>query len=159
MEKADRFVEVARTPIIAAVKRMKMVEPDYYRKKFHGKDAVEVAFFGLQNGILELHVRGIAVTIEKGGETANITRKDCPGANCIQDTYAAFLGSHDVNMPYVNEHPEIKSIDLALAARKLVELEIESNPNEVGPPIDILRITRNRAEWVQRKTECPEIQK
>ena len=39
-------------------------------------------------------------------------------------------------------------------ARRLIEAEIEANPSEVGPPVDILRITTSGVCWVQVKPEC-----
>jgi hypothetical protein len=40
-----------------------------------------------------------------------------------------------------------------------INLEIKANPSRVGPPIDILRITPQGAEWIQhKKPECEEIQ-
>jgi len=35
--------------------------------------------------------------------------------------------------------------------------EIINRGDIVGPPIDILRITKSGAEWIQHKKECPEI--
>jgi hypothetical protein len=42
--------------------------------------------------------------------------------------------------------------------RRLIEIEIAARGEYVGPPIDIVRISRNGAQWIQRKTECAELQ-
>ncbi len=39
-------------------------------------------------------------------------------------------------------------------ARRLVAAEVEANPAEVGPPIDILRISDDGLCWVEVKPEC-----
>ena len=41
-------------------------------------------------------------------------------------------------------------------ARRLIEAEIKANPDEVGPPIDVLRITEAGACWAVVKPECGE---
>jgi len=43
-------------------------------------------------------------------------------------------------------------------ARRLVEMEIAAKPDKVGPPVDIIRVDRNGIQWVEKKSECPEIQ-
>jgi hypothetical protein len=41
----------------------------------------------------------------------------------------------------------------------LIRVAITNSGNDVGLPIDILRMTMDGATWVQHKKECPEIQK
>lgn len=48
----------------------------------------------------------------------------------------------------------IKNLDKTIS--KCIELIAKERPT-VKLPIDILRITKDRAEWVQHKPECPEI--
>lgn len=43
------------------------------------------------------------------------------------------------------------------AIRDWIKLEAIANPQKVALPIDILRITPGKAEWIQHKPECPEI--
>jgi len=36
----------------------------------------------------------------------------------------------------------------------LIEIELEARSEYVGPPIDIVRITPNGAQWIKKKTDC-----
>jgi hypothetical protein len=38
--------------------------------------------------------------------------------------------------------------------KELVELEIADKPDVVGPPIDVLQISKTDAVWKQRKQDC-----
>ena len=42
----------------------------------------------------------------------------------------------------------------AFGVEYLIRLEIEEEGDDVGPPIDILRITRSGAQWIRRKRQC-----
>ena len=159
LKKADRFVEVTQKPFIQALEEMEKVGSDYNRLISSGKPTIGIALFGIENKVLELHLRTIEVTIENGKATTKIVRKDCPGVSCSGlPVYLAFLGSQAANLIYAKVHPEMQH-DLLSAARTLIEVEIQSNPGEVGPPIDILHISADGARWAQKKSECPEIQK
>jgi len=153
-EKADRFARQVQEPLIRALKRIQSIDPEYYRRRLpEGREVVQVAFFGFEVGAPRLHVRAATLRNQK----LVITRKDCPGGDCVQNTMAAILGSSDGAYSYINAHPEIQDIDLAQATNKLVEAEIRNNPNEVGGPVDILRIDKTGARWVQKKPSCPRI--
>lgn len=158
LEKATRFEEMIREPIIRAMRSIKSNKRDYYQRRFAGKESVQVAFFAWESGAPELHIRSVTVTGKFGRETANIDRKDCPGSDCVNNTMASFLGNNDAILRYVREHPEIRNTDLVAASQKLVEIEIADIPREVGPPIDILRITKDHTEWIKKKPECRDIQ-
>ena len=55
--------------------------------------------------------------------------------------------------------PEFWRVGIVEGIRSLIELEIAAEPAHTGGPIDILRITKDGAEWIQRKQECPDIDK
>jgi len=42
----------------------------------------------------------------------------------------------------------------AVGVEYLIQLEIEEDGDDVGPPIDILRITKRGAQWIRRKRQC-----
>ena len=47
-----------------------------------------------------------------------------------------------------------KRLDPVTSARMLVQMQIDATPDSVGPPIDIIRLTPNSTEWIQKKPEC-----
>jgi hypothetical protein len=42
----------------------------------------------------------------------------------------------------------------AVGVERLIQMEIDGEPDDVGPPIDLLRITRRGAQWIRLKREC-----
>ncbi|HEV7747357.1 MAG TPA: hypothetical protein VGO56_20335 [Pyrinomonadaceae bacterium] len=44
-----------------------------------------------------------------------------------------------------------------VGVERLIQMEIDDEPDDVGPPIDILRITKRGAQWVRRKRQCTEV--
>lgn len=41
-----------------------------------------------------------------------------------------------------------------VGVERLIQMEIDEEGDDVGPPIDILRITRSGAQWIKRKSQC-----
>ena len=40
------------------------------------------------------------------------------------------------------------------AIRRVIEAAIKANPSDVGPPIDIVRLSQQGVEWLERKPLC-----
>jgi hypothetical protein len=55
------------------------------------------------------------------------------------------------------ESPLPKSFNAIKNIRRWITKEANIVPDKVGLPVDILRITPSRAEWIQHKKECQEI--
>jgi len=45
-------------------------------------------------------------------------------------------------------------VDPAVGVERLIQMEIDEEGDDVGPPIDILRLTKSGAQWIRRKPEC-----
>jgi len=70
----------------------------------------------------------------------------------IEGEQSEILDSIDKNALDKPDFDPIKNII------KWIRLEATANPDKVRLPIDILRITKDRAEWIQHKPECKEIE-
>ncbi|MGO9612847.1 MAG: hypothetical protein ACLPX5_07425, partial [Dissulfurispiraceae bacterium] len=82
----------------------------------------------------------------------------CPG-DCQGSFVTIFLGQTEAIRTYLQKHEHfLYSTDSVTAVRNLVELEISKEPSFVGPPIDILRLTKDGAEWLQKKSLCTDVQ-
>jgi len=42
-----------------------------------------------------------------------------------------------------------------VGVERLIQMEIDEEGDDVGPPIDILRLTSKGAQWIRRKRQCP----
>ncbi len=45
-------------------------------------------------------------------------------------------------------------VEPVVGVERLIQMEIDEEGDDVGPPIDILRITRRGAQWIRRKPQC-----
>lgn len=115
---------------------------------------------GLDEGELVLMVRTFRLMISPSGSLSfEIGRFTCPG-DCQQTGITILEGQTEAIRKYLLQHTlYLYYADPVTAVRDLVGLEIAEAPSSVGPPIDILRLTKKGAEWIQRKPLCPDIQK
>ena len=65
-----------------------------------------------------------------------------------------FLGTSEAAAAYEGEHPEVWAAGSVAGVRELLEVQVGATPATVGPPVDILRLTKDGGEWVQRKEGC-----
>ena len=49
-----------------------------------------------------------------------------------------------------------QEVDLPSRLTEIISLQARATPLSVGGPVDIIRLTTDGAEWLQRKPECPE---
>ncbi len=127
-------------------------------KRFVNQPIHTVLIAGSDNNDLVLMVRTFNLIVSPSGYLSfEIGRYSCPG-DCREPSIAIFEGKTEAIRNYLQENGYfLNSMDPAIAVRDLVGLEISKEPSSVGPPVDILRLTRKGAEWIQRKPLCPDI--
>jgi hypothetical protein len=127
---------------------------------------LEIAFFGIENGITKVSKVKLAPVNDRGlfsndPDVASVSSMACP-TDCPNGTHTFFLGTYgDILDAFGEEKPFEVATKLwhgtsVKVARKMVELEVAKHGGSVGPPIDILRLTKNGTQWIQRKKECQE---
>ena len=95
----------------------------------------------------------------------NVTKMDCPGLLCADGMGGNVLGESKAIKEYMANNPASFNINSGptFLVRKFLQIEIDDQqdkvPRKVGPPIDIIKVTKDGAEWIEHKKECPEIQK
>jgi hypothetical protein len=131
----------------------------FFLERFSTYPMHTIIVVGSDNGELVLIVRTFRPILSRSGSLSfEIRRFDCPG-DCQESFITVFGGQTEAIRNYLQENEYfLSSTDPVTAVRDLVELEISKDPSFVGPPVDILRLTKNGAEWVQRKSLCPDIQ-
>ncbi len=131
----------------------------FFHQRFIKYPMHTIIIVGSDNGELVLMVRTFRLILSRSGTISfEIRRFDCPG-DCQESFTTVFGGRTEAIRKYLQENEYfLPYTDPVTAVRELVELEISKDPSFVGPPVDILRLTRNGAEWVQRKSLCPDIQ-
>jgi hypothetical protein len=48
----------------------------------------------------------------------------------------------------------LAGVQPVVGVERLIQMEIDEEGDDVGPPIDILRITKSGAQWIRRKRQC-----
>ncbi len=67
------------------------------------------------------------------------------------------MGKHEAIDRDLPKKPGIWKNDPVEVVRELLQIEVASEPETVGPPIDILRITQRGSEWIQEKEICEDL--
>jgi hypothetical protein len=127
------------------VPAIKQRDPDLYAKLAGGQPVISLVLVGAEKGVP--FAKGIMFTVD------SVMENSCPG-NCLFGVKTLWLGQSDAIGKYMEKH-RIPRKPFADFARFLIQLEIDSKAEGVEGPIDILRITPDGPEWIQRKPDCP----
>lgn len=159
-DKIYRFEQLVQIPLSRAWEYVRYDNPKFFEDSFDGGDkvALEVVFAGVVDG--ELSLRSLNFTFEhltpiRVGPTH---RSSCPG-DCPTGYYTYFIGSKQTMANYALMNPQIWEADPVSAINTLIQVQTNSTPNKVGGPIDILFITKDRAQWIQKQAACGELNK
>jgi hypothetical protein len=141
--KAEAFVETARAPYEAAIRRIREVSAqDFARTTVN--QPTEVIFAGVQDGQVALVVRGFIADSEARVE---VERFDNVGPENPGLGY--FLGLNERIRTYINSHPDWTKMGYSKAARRFVEMEILAHSEFAGPPISEVEIdSKGRLKWL-----------
>lgn len=148
--KAKRIVERVKEPLRKHVENILRHDPALLQKM---PEPLQIALATIEN---QKPVLVFIVVQSKQGADGSVSIaasiESCP-ENCHPGEIR-MLGTHEAiekelkrNRSLLENRPEDYTISL-------IEIESKSSEN-VKPPIDVLRITRNGSEWIQKKEDCP----
>ncbi len=114
-------------------------------------DVVQLAVAQVVNrqpmlGIIELRQ-------DTGTKLLRATTNVCPG-HCDPNHAMFYLGYWERIRPYVAGPGEPRRVESAASLDRLIRLEMQAHPREVGAPINILELTSNGARWLQNGGNC-----
>src|SRR5579871_1900941 len=114
-------------------------------------DVVQLAVAQVVNrqpmlGIIELRQ-------SRGQDNLTLRTTVCPG-NCSRDNALFYLGYFDRIAPYVAGHGQPRSVESAASIDRLIRMEMQAHPRDVGAPINILELTSYGARWLQNGGNC-----
>ncbi len=85
-----------------------------------------------------------------------IHRRSCPG-DCPDGEYVFFAGNQEAarkrTAEFYKSHGTVTSPSEFV--EELVDAEVRGSPEEVGPPITILRVDTQGAHWISNDSSCP----
>jgi hypothetical protein len=149
------FERIAKPRLVAAVERMRVDAPKLFAKHVRGEGVVfSVAFVAIERGTPTLEL--VEFRYRAGG-SLDVTRESCPGGGCIgvgAESY--FLGQSDAIMKHraATPPPDLTLDTITDYFVSLVELEIKAHPEDVGGPIDVVRINLNGTAQSLRRGHC-----
>jgi hypothetical protein len=150
-ERVGKFEILIEGPLFNMLRITQLKAPSYFESNLHNKTIMQAAFFGFERGLPYLYVRSYMCKTRSSGQIMiDVERREC----VAQCDLLAILGKSGAIEKYINQTTGYKKRPPIELARKFVELEIADEPEIVGPPIDILQITKTGAVWQQRKPEC-----
>ncbi len=143
--------------LLSELSHLKTQEPQTYFKKIEGGQLfLRIIVAGFEKGRPLVFVRSFrALQYNPGQIGVAVIPDDCL-ADCKPTVVTRFLGESDAIEGLPEETPDFWKAGLSDGVRRLIEIEIAARSEYVGPPIDIVRISPNVAQWIARKSECSE---
>ena len=149
-QRADTFLRIAHDPVASAARFMREREPAVF-SQIRNRDMFDVFFAGTSNGQLMILSRGFRVSTDGTIWSEKDESRSQPGLPAIGVILA---GSRKHIVAYLQNHPDwANRIDIVLAVKAFLQLEVDANPEAVGPPISILEIDQGKICWIARG-EC-----
>jgi hypothetical protein len=147
--------EAALIPALAEVANAIRTEnPSWYDRHAEGLALTRVLFDAFEDGANHLRLREFVTRANPSADRVDVsvTRTDCPGPAC-PDSRIFFLGQYEFASKAAGDLPMSPATKLAEGVRRSIEAEIAHNPGHVGPPVSIVEITKDGANWID-KGEC-----
>ena len=155
-ETANDLAERLTAMLGSYLERLKKGNPYLYGKLLEEQDGaitsiLLTAYEGDQPVAIGLSFRA---SEETGGRVRiTATRVACPG-DCPDGVMYFFLGERRPIDRYIAEHGRDRLLPASSGAPFLVQLVIDGGSKFVGPPIDVMIISRQGVSWHARKEGC-----
>jgi hypothetical protein len=154
-EVATALARAAPQPVAAALAALRAGQPDAFERK--AADSTPGVILARWEG--ERPALGyVRFVLKRAGHTLAVQPVVhlCPGQDCPHGVAGVFAapGLADTQ-EFQLRHPHYAPGNLVDTARRFVQAQIDRRWPSVGPPIDIIRLKRGTAAWVQRQVSCP----
>jgi len=154
-EKISILMGFLVSELLSELSHLKAHDPQTYFKKIEGGQLfLRIIVAGFEKGRPLVFVRSFrALQYNPGQIGVAVIPDDCL-ENCQGTVVTRYLGESDAIEGLPEETPNFWRAGLSAGVRTLIETEIAARSEYVGPPIDIVRINQNGAQWIARKSEC-----
>jgi hypothetical protein len=152
--RVSAFIEIAKAPIAEVADKLHQ-RPDT-DKLYRDKVFLEVVFAGFENKVSTLIHLWYGYSIgPRGVQVASAERACPPCAGGDARGYTVLtLGENSVVTREVPKGPAWKSNMVPRRIQELLELQAAETPSTVGPPFNILHITKRGSRWVEGGDNC-----
>jgi hypothetical protein len=130
-----------------SLKLMRSAQPTLFNQLAKDEKFSEVIFFGFENGKKRMFVLSFYVY--------KITQTNIVVSHKVQKVNDYLTGHtcHTMQEYLSTVHHWTRSSTVAEIER-IIYTEAKYHPKEVGPPIDLVRVTPKGTEWIKRKAVC-----
>ncbi len=147
----------AAPQIVKLLTEVKRNDPSGYEKILSGQVVLEIVFAAVEEHIpkmMAFYLKAETAPAKDGRVVLKAQRYSCPG-DCPDGAPYIALGFRDAADEDFAKHPSmLAQLGVERTVRHLIEDEVVSNPDEVGLPITILRLSDNGIEWVEDSEQC-----
>ncbi len=150
-QRLQRFVDLTSGPLAQSVALVKRDSPAQYAYLQHGHPVLQAIFALADDGPPALAVAGFELASD--GSLKSFSKVVARG-NDGHGPRVIYAGQQSRIREYLHEHHDWYSGLPSDIVKNLIELEIANGTGEVGGPVDIVKLTPDGAEWVQRKSQC-----
>jgi len=145
-----------RLSIAQELERQRHEDPKLFAKTVEGGDGsvASVLLGGFEGDVPVAVAVGFKASYDPAGEiSVSASRLACPG-DCPSGVLTFYLGNSSPIERYTSEHGQPLEMPPAAVVRFLAQLVIDARVPGVGPPIDVLVISKSGMSWHPLKEEC-----
>lgn len=157
-EKVSILTGFVTSQLFAELLSLKEHDPETYLEKVEGGQIfLKILIAGFDKDKPLLFVRQFrALPLNRRSIGVSVVPDDCL-ADCVGEISIRSLGETAAIDGLPEETPGFWKNGIVEGVRRLIETEIAARSEYVGPPVDILRIDRAGARWIQKKPECSDL--
>ncbi|HEY0385799.1 MAG TPA: hypothetical protein VGC64_07290 [Pyrinomonadaceae bacterium] len=158
-ERVSILTGLVATELFAELASLKQHDPETYREKIEGGQTfLKILVAGFEGDDPLLFVRQFrAVQLNSQPAGVSVVPDDCL-ADCREAVVIRSLGETAAIEDLPEETPGFWAEGITEGVRRLIETQIAARSEYVGPPVDILRMDKTGARWIQKKPSCPAIE-
>jgi hypothetical protein len=147
-EKIARVEAHLRAGLADLAAKARQYNPELYRTHISGKQLVSVVLSSFDKDVPLVIYRGFELEEKDDGSLeVSVIAHACPD-ECQDVFFYLFLGEREAIDRHLAATPGFWMGGMAAGVRKLVELEMRDKPLTVGPPLQLVRLTREGAQWL-----------
>lgn len=153
-----RFEQILRPRYTRFLAGLKRVNPEFYAYGVQSQQFfVNLVMVGFENGMPFIRSVNFYSPLDGSAEFLARVETSSQIRNLeLGDIDYVTAGVDGDIKEWARTQKSLWRLGLVEAARFLVLHQMMAKSDIVGPPIDILRITKDGARWIQRKPECEE---
>jgi hypothetical protein len=158
-QKIETVLQTIKEPLTEILDRYRQTDPLDYSRTFATAPVLQILFFGMEKGSTFITASEFFIPTPSPLVPVQIVIRygKCPGDACLTGEQLFMSGERDAIKTFLSEKPGYWRVNPVETVRELIELQIADIPNLVGPPIDILYVDKNGAQWIQKKDQCPDL--